>query len=85
MRSSGLLVRTLYTIGKEIYYIYSVSKLISISFQAIIMVGKQCWNNFMEYLFPKFWNWWRQRKHKQVSSKRKGKKRDLKNFLLSGH
>lgn len=31
------------------------------------MVGKQCWNNFMEYLFPKFWNWWRQRKHKQVS------------------
>ncbi|KAH8411094.1 hypothetical protein KR222_002376 [Zaprionus bogoriensis] len=33
---------------------------------AIIMVGKQCWNNFMEYLFPKFWNWWRQRKHKQV-------------------
>lgn len=38
-------------------------------FQAIIMVGKQCWNNFMEYLFPKFWNWWRQRKHKQVSIK----------------
>lgn len=32
---------------------------------AIIMVGKQCWNNFMEYLFPKFYNWWRQRKHKQ--------------------
>ncbi|KAH8380272.1 hypothetical protein KR009_009759 [Drosophila setifemur] len=34
---------------------------------AIIMVGKQCWNNFMEYLFPKFWNWWRQRKHKQAT------------------
>ncbi|KAL9909265.1 anoctamin-5 isoform 2-T2 [Glossina fuscipes fuscipes] len=32
---------------------------------AIIMVGKQCWNNFMEYLFPKFYNWWRQRKHKK--------------------
>lgn len=62
---------------------------------AIIMVGKQVWNNFMEYLFPyvilhphsntfifhgsnntcilsssfysirKFWNWWRQRKHKK--------------------
>ncbi|XP_075159793.1 anoctamin-5 [Haematobia irritans] len=34
---------------------------------AIIMVGKQCWNNFMEYLFPKFYNWWRQRKHKQAT------------------
>lgn len=43
---------------------------------AIIMVGKQCWNNFMEYLFPKFWNWWRQRKHKQV--------RNQKNSLFKG-
>lgn len=34
---------------------------------AIIMVGKQCWNNFMEYLFPKMYNWWRQRKHKQMT------------------
>uniref|UniRef100_T1H5H3 Anoctamin n=1 Tax=Megaselia scalaris TaxID=36166 RepID=T1H5H3_MEGSC len=34
---------------------------------AIIMVGKQCWNNFMEYLFPKFYNWWRQRKHKAAT------------------
>ncbi|XP_055692726.1 anoctamin-4 [Lutzomyia longipalpis] len=34
---------------------------------AIIMVGKQCWNNFMEYLFPKFWNWWRQRQHKAMT------------------
>ncbi|XP_055378980.1 anoctamin-5 [Condylostylus longicornis] len=34
---------------------------------AIIMVGKQCWNNFMEYLFPKFWNWWRQRQHKAAT------------------
>ncbi|KNC24162.1 hypothetical protein FF38_11140 [Lucilia cuprina] len=37
---------------------------------AIIMVGKQCWNNFMEYLFPKFYNWWRQRKHKQATKDR---------------
>ncbi|XP_053674951.1 anoctamin-5 [Anopheles nili] len=34
---------------------------------AIIMVGKQCWNNFMEYFFPAFYNWWRQRKHKQLT------------------
>ncbi|XP_053954461.1 anoctamin-5 [Anastrepha ludens] len=34
---------------------------------AIIMVGKQCWNNFMEYLFPKFYNWWRRRKHKAAT------------------
>ncbi|XP_037032608.1 anoctamin-4 isoform X2 [Bradysia coprophila] len=32
---------------------------------AIIMIGKQVWNNFMEYLFPVFYNWWRQRKHKK--------------------
>lgn len=37
---------------------------------AIIMVGKQCWNNFMEYLFPKFYNWWRQRKHTQATKDR---------------
>ncbi|XP_039962998.1 anoctamin-4 isoform X2 [Bactrocera neohumeralis] len=34
---------------------------------AIIMVGKQCWNNFMEYLFPKLYNWWRHRKHKAAT------------------
>ncbi|XP_062555489.1 anoctamin-4 isoform X1 [Armigeres subalbatus] len=34
---------------------------------AIIMVGKQCWNNLMEYFFPAFYNWWRQRKHKQLT------------------
>ncbi|TMW43143.1 hypothetical protein DOY81_011777, partial [Sarcophaga bullata] len=34
------------------------------------MVGKQCWNNFMEYLFPKFYNWWRQRKHRQATKDR---------------
>uniref|UniRef100_A0A182U8K8 Anoctamin n=1 Tax=Anopheles melas TaxID=34690 RepID=A0A182U8K8_9DIPT len=34
---------------------------------AIIMVGKQCWNNFMEYFFPAFYNWWRRRKHKQLT------------------
>ncbi|XP_011343557.1 anoctamin-4 isoform X2 [Ooceraea biroi] len=28
---------------------------------AIIMVGKQCFNNFLEILSPKMWNWWRKR------------------------
>ncbi|KAG5325484.1 ANO4 protein, partial [Pseudoatta argentina] len=28
---------------------------------AIIMVGKQCFNNFVEILSPKLWNWWRKR------------------------
>nr|XP_050845862.1 anoctamin-4 [Vespula vulgaris]XP_050845863.1 anoctamin-4 [Vespula vulgaris]XP_050845864.1 anoctamin-4 [Vespula vulgaris]XP_050845865.1 anoctamin-4 [Vespula vulgaris] len=28
---------------------------------AIIMIGKQCFNNFVEILSPKFWNWWRKR------------------------
>ncbi|XP_012170521.1 anoctamin-4 isoform X2 [Bombus terrestris] len=30
---------------------------------AIIMVGKQCFNNFVEILSPKLWNWWRKRNH----------------------
>ena len=30
---------------------------------AIIMVGKQCFNNFVEILSPKMWNWWRKRNH----------------------
>ncbi|XP_034944298.1 anoctamin-4 [Chelonus insularis] len=30
---------------------------------AIIMVGKQVFNNFMEILSPKMWNWWRKRTH----------------------
>jgi len=25
------------------------------------MVGKQCFNNFVEILSPKLWNWWRKR------------------------
>ncbi|XP_046815606.1 anoctamin-4 isoform X2 [Vespa crabro] len=28
---------------------------------AIIMIGKQCFNNFVEILSPKFLNWWRKR------------------------
>ncbi|XP_023288562.1 anoctamin-4 [Orussus abietinus] len=28
---------------------------------AIIMIGKQCFNNFLEILNPKMWNWWRKR------------------------
>ncbi|CRL03590.1 CLUMA_CG016250, isoform A, partial [Clunio marinus] len=32
---------------------------------SIIMIGKQFFNNFMEYLYPAFYNWWRQRKHKK--------------------
>lgn len=27
------------------------------------MVGKQCFNNFVEILSPKLWNWWRKRTH----------------------
>ncbi|XP_043289044.1 anoctamin-4 isoform X2 [Venturia canescens] len=30
---------------------------------AIIMIGKQCFNNFVEILSPKLWNWWRKRTH----------------------
>ncbi|KZC10272.1 Anoctamin-4, partial [Dufourea novaeangliae] len=30
---------------------------------AIIMVGKQCFNNIVEILSPKLWNWWRKRSH----------------------
>ncbi|OAD62918.1 Anoctamin-4, partial [Eufriesea mexicana] len=30
---------------------------------AIIMIGKQCFNNFVEILSPKLWNWWRKRNH----------------------
>ncbi|KAK4878123.1 hypothetical protein RN001_010629 [Aquatica leii] len=31
---------------------------------AIIMIGKQMFNNIMELLNPKFYNWWRRRIHK---------------------
>lgn len=27
------------------------------------MVGKQCFNNIVEILSPKLWNWWRKRTH----------------------
>ena len=27
------------------------------------MIGKQCFNNFVEILSPKLWNWWRKRTH----------------------
>ncbi|KAJ8668107.1 hypothetical protein QAD02_009770 [Eretmocerus hayati] len=30
---------------------------------AIIMIGKQVFNNFVEILSPKLWNWWRKRSH----------------------
>ncbi|KAK6625541.1 hypothetical protein RUM43_005840 [Polyplax serrata] len=30
---------------------------------AIIMIGKQCLNNVLELLYPKFWNWWYHRIH----------------------
>jgi anoctamin-4 len=32
---------------------------------SIIMVGKQFWNNFMEFLYPTFYNWWRRFKHRR--------------------
>ena len=31
---------------------------------AIIMIGKQVFNNFLEILSPKMWNWWRKRNYK---------------------
>ncbi|CAK1593025.1 unnamed protein product [Parnassius mnemosyne] len=34
---------------------------------AIIMVGKQCFNNILELGYPKFHNWWRQRSHRAVT------------------
>ncbi|XP_063836611.1 anoctamin-4 [Ostrinia nubilalis] len=34
---------------------------------AIIMIGKQCFNNFLELGYPKFHNWWRQRSHRAVT------------------
>ncbi|XP_045770724.1 anoctamin-4 [Maniola jurtina] len=34
---------------------------------AIIMIGKQCFNNFVELGYPKFHNWWRQRSHRAVT------------------
>ncbi|XP_073965294.1 anoctamin-4-like isoform X2 [Choristoneura fumiferana] len=34
---------------------------------AIIMIGKQCANNFLELGYPKFHNWWRQRSHRAVT------------------
>ncbi|XP_049883686.1 anoctamin-4-like [Pectinophora gossypiella] len=34
---------------------------------AIIMIGKQCFNNFLELGYPKFHNWWRRRTHRAVT------------------
>uniref|UniRef100_A0A2A4K343 Anoctamin n=1 Tax=Heliothis virescens TaxID=7102 RepID=A0A2A4K343_HELVI len=34
---------------------------------AIIMIGKQFVNNFVELGYPKFHNWWRQRSHRAVT------------------
>ncbi|CAG4978593.1 unnamed protein product [Colias eurytheme] len=34
---------------------------------AIIMIGKQCFNNFVELGYPKLHNWWRQRSHRAVT------------------
>ncbi|KAK0176228.1 hypothetical protein PV328_000382 [Microctonus aethiopoides] len=34
---------------------------------AIIMIGKQLFNNFMEILSPKLMNWWRKRTHKAAT------------------
>ncbi|XP_063697061.1 anoctamin-4 [Culicoides brevitarsis] len=34
---------------------------------AVIMVGKQTWNNIMEYIYPTVNNWLRQRRHKQLT------------------
>ncbi|XP_058800910.1 anoctamin-4 isoform X2 [Phymastichus coffea] len=34
---------------------------------AIIMIGKQVFNNFVEILSPKMWNWWRKRTHKAAT------------------
>nr|XP_037875245.1 anoctamin-4 isoform X1 [Bombyx mori]XP_037875246.1 anoctamin-4 isoform X1 [Bombyx mori]XP_037875247.1 anoctamin-4 isoform X1 [Bombyx mori] len=34
---------------------------------AIIMIGKQFFNNFLELGFPKFHNWWRRRSHRAVT------------------
>ncbi|XP_033223638.1 anoctamin-4 isoform X2 [Belonocnema kinseyi] len=34
---------------------------------AIIMIGKQLFNNFLEILSPKMWNWWRKRNHKAAT------------------
>ncbi|XP_064076087.1 anoctamin-4 isoform X1 [Vanessa tameamea] len=37
---------------------------------AIIMIGKQCFNNFVELGYPKFHNWWRRRSHRAVTRDR---------------
>ncbi|XP_015586534.1 anoctamin-4 isoform X2 [Cephus cinctus] len=37
---------------------------------AIIMVGKQCFNNFLEILSPKMWNWWRKRTQRAATKDR---------------
>ncbi|CAH0404483.1 unnamed protein product [Chilo suppressalis] len=37
---------------------------------AIIMIGKQCFNNFLELGYPKFHNWWRRRSHRAVTRDR---------------
>ncbi|XP_032525780.2 anoctamin-4 isoform X1 [Danaus plexippus] len=34
---------------------------------AIIMIGKQCFNNFVELGYPKLHNWWRLRSHRAVT------------------
>ncbi|KAL7039822.1 hypothetical protein ACKWTF_000129 [Chironomus riparius] len=38
---------------------------------SIIMIGKQFVNNFMEYLYPAFYNWWRQFKHRRETKDQK--------------
>ena len=31
------------------------------------MIGKQIFNNFVEILTPKLWNWWRKMSHKAAT------------------
>lgn len=38
---------------------------------SIIMVGKQFWNNFMEFLYPAIYNWWRRFKHRRETKDQK--------------
>ncbi|XP_025830973.1 anoctamin-4-like [Agrilus planipennis] len=40
---------------------------------AIIMIGKQMFNNFLELFNPKFYNWWRQRTHRNQTKDRSRK------------
>ncbi|XP_045457946.1 anoctamin-4-like [Melitaea cinxia] len=37
---------------------------------AIIMIGKQCFNNFVELGYPKLQNWWRRRSHRAITRDR---------------